>query len=182
MVFFNQSSILFSLNGKKVTTAMNDIRFMNEALKEAQKGLTMGEVPVGAIVTRNGEIIARACNQPISSNNPVAHAEILALQQAAQIIQNYRLVGCELYVTLEPCTMCAGAIIHSRIDRLIFGTAEPKAGAIISASKVLEQPQMNHRVKVTSGIMALECSQQISHFFKQRRQAKRQKKQPLFSK
>ncbi|WP_306671071.1 tRNA adenosine(34) deaminase TadA, partial [Endozoicomonas sp. SESOKO1] len=143
---------------------------MNEALLEAAKGRSIGEVPVGAVVVKDGQIIARACNQPVSSCNPVAHAEILALQSAAAAIGNYRLLDCDLYVTLEPCTMCAGAIVHSRIRRLIYGAAEPKAGAIVSAAKVLEQPQMNHRVEVTAGVLQAECSEMISDFFRFRRQ------------
>lgn len=151
--------------------------WMKEALVEAKKGWEKDEVPVGAVVVRNNEIIARACNQPISSCNPVAHAEILVLQQAARAINNYRLVDCDLYVTLEPCTMCAGAIIHSRIRRLVFGAFEPKAGAVASVTQVLEQPRMNHQVDVTGGIMELECSTMISDFFKARRlQIKEQKK------
>ena len=149
---------------------IDDVLWMKEALLEADKGRISGEVPVGAVVVRDGQVIARACNQPISSCNPVAHAEILALQSAAAAIGNYRLLDCDLYVTLEPCTMCAGAIVHSRIRRLIYGAAEPKAGAIASASCVLGQPQMNHRVAVTAGVLQAECSAMISDFFRFRRQ------------
>ncbi|WP_257263489.1 tRNA adenosine(34) deaminase TadA [Endozoicomonas sp. ONNA2] len=148
---------------------MNDTIWMKEALLEAVKGRNLGEVPVGAVVVKDGQVIARACNQPVSSCNPVAHAEILALQSAAAAIGNYRLLDCDLYVTLEPCTMCAGAIVHSRIRRLIYGTAEPRAGAIVSAARVLEQPQMNHRVEVTGGVLKNECSKMISEFFRVRR-------------
>ncbi|WP_305881933.1 tRNA adenosine(34) deaminase TadA [Endozoicomonas sp. SCSIO W0465] len=149
---------------------MDDAIWMKEALREADKGRIMGEVPVGAVVVKGGQIIARACNQPISSCNPVAHAEILVLQSAAAAIGNYRLLDCDLYVTLEPCTMCAGAIVHSRIRRLIYGAAEPKAGAVASAARVLEQSQMNHRVEVTAGVLQAECSEMISDFFRFRRQ------------
>ncbi len=153
--------------------------WMKEALQEAEKGRELNEVPVGAVVVKDDEIIARAFNQPISGCNPVAHAEIIALQRAAAALNNYRLVDCDLYVTLEPCTMCAGAIIHSRIRRLIFAAFEPKAGAIISASQVLEQPQMNHRVEVVTGILEEESRLMISDFFKARRLQIREERKKL---
>lgn len=158
---------------------IDDTIWMKEALLEADKGRTLGEVPVGAVVVKEGQIIARACNQPISSCNPIAHAEILVLQSAAAAIGNYRLMDCDLYVTLEPCTMCAGAIVHSRIRRLIYGATEPKAGAIVSAARVLEQPQMNHRVEVTGGVLQDECSSMISEFFRFRRQQIREQRGKL---
>ena len=157
----------------------DDEHWMRAALAEAEKGAAKGEVPVGAVVVRNGEIIARACNQPISGCNPVAHAEILALQKAATAVNNYRLVDCDLYVTLEPCTMCAGAIVHSRIRRLVFAAYEPKAGAIRSVTQVLDQPQMNYQVQVTSGVLQEESSELISAFFRARREAKREEKKRL---
>ncbi len=160
-------------------TVSDDQFWMQEALKEAQKACDKNEVPVGAVVVRDQEIIARAHNQPISGCNPVAHAEILALQMAASAINNYRLVDCDLYVTLEPCTMCAGAIIHSRIRRVIFGALEPKAGAVTSVTKVFEQPQMNHRVAVVAGVMEEECSTMISYFFRDRRQQIKEAKKKL---
>ena len=149
---------------------------MKEALLEANKGRIMGEVPVGVVVVRDGRIIARACNQPVSLCNPVAHAEILALQLAAAAIGNYRLLGCDLYVTLEPCTMCAGAIVHSRIRRLIYGAAEPKAGAVVSAARIFEQSYMNHQVKVTGGVLQAECGEMIRDFFRFRRQMIREER------
>ena len=158
---------------------IDDALWMEEALVEAAKGRDLDEVPVGAVVVRDGQVIARACNRPISSCNPVAHAEILALQLAAEAIGNYRLVDCDLYVTLEPCTMCAGAIVHSRIRRLVYGALEPKAGAIASATQVLEQPQMNHRVTVVGGILQDRCSEMISDFFRTRRQQLRNLKNTL---
>ena len=152
--------------------------WMHEALIEAYKAQTLNEVPVGAVVILNNEIIARAYNQPITACNPVAHAEILALQAAAEIIGNYRLIDCELYVTLEPCTMCAGALIHSRVKRLIFGAYEPKAGAVVSTSQVLNQPHINHRIEVIEGVLQEECSTLLSSFFRMRRdQIKQSKKQ-----
>ncbi|KEQ19785.1 hypothetical protein GZ78_07940 [Endozoicomonas numazuensis] len=152
---------------------------MREALKEAEKARDKGEVPVGAVVIREGKIIGRGFNQPISGCNPVAHAEVLALQEAAAHADNYRLVDCELYVTLEPCTMCAGAIIHSRVKRVVFGALEPKAGALISQARTLELPFMNYRVEMTAGVLEDECSEMISAFFKARREAKKAEKQRL---
>lgn len=157
---------------------IDDALWMEEALVEAAKGRDLGEVPVGAVVVRDGQVIARACNRPISSCNPVAHAEILVLQRAAEVVGNYRLVDCDLYVTLEPCTMCAGAIIHSRIRRLVYGALEPKAGAVVSATQVLEQPQMNHRVEVVGGVLQERCSEMISDFFRTRRRQLRNLKNP----
>lgn len=157
----------------------DDSHWMREALVEAQKAWERNEVPVGAVIVRDNEIIGRGCNQPVSSNNPVAHAEIMALQQAAGTINNYRLVDCDLYVTLEPCTMCAGAIIHSRIRRVIFGAFEPKAGAAASVTRVFDQPQMNHKVELTTGVMEQECSTLISDFFRVRRQQIKDAKKKL---
>ncbi|WP_257279771.1 tRNA adenosine(34) deaminase TadA [Endozoicomonas sp. ISHI1] len=150
-----------------------DSLWMREALKEAEKAREKDEVPVGAVVVRGGEIIGRGFNQPISGCNPVAHAEVMALQEAAATLNNYRLVDCELYVTLEPCTMCAGAIIHSRLKRVIFGALEPKAGALVSQSRTLELPYMNYRVEMTPGVLEEECSEIISSFFRARREAKK---------
>lgn len=151
--------------------------WMHEALTEAYRAQTLNEVPVGAVVILNNVIIARAYNQPITACNPVAHAEILALQAAAKNIGNYRLIDCDLYVTLEPCTMCAGALVHSRINRLIFGAYEPKAGAIVSTAQILSQPHMNHRIEVIEGVLQSECSTLLSNFFRMRRdQIKQHKK------
>lgn len=150
-----------------------DIHWMQEALKQAQFADQANEVPVGAVVVYQNEIVGWGFNSPISRCNPVAHAEILALQRAAERLHNYRLVDCDLYVTLEPCTMCAGAIVHSRVRRLIFGAYEPKAGAVESQSQVLEQPEMNHHVEVVGGVLAEESSQLLSAFFRRRRQEKK---------
>lgn len=143
--------------------------FMQAALKEAEKAAKKGEVPIGAVVVRNGEIIARGHNQPIGRNDPTAHAEIAALKKAARKLNNYRLNGCRLYVTLEPCLMCAGAIIHARIDTLIYGTADPKGGAADSLYNILEDKRLNHRVEVVSGILEEECSARLKAFFRERR-------------
>ena len=156
-----------------------DQHWMKEALVEAAKGRVLDEVPVGAVVVYKGEIIGRGYNQPISGCNPVAHAEVMALQQAAATLNNYRLVDCDLYVTLEPCTMCAGAIIHSRVRRVVFGAYEPKAGALVSQSRTFELPYMNYRVEMTEAVLEQECSEMISSFFRDRRAAKKAAKKSL---
>ena len=150
-----------------------DCQWMNAALEEAKKAALTGEVPVGAVIVYENNIIGRGHNQVISTCNPVAHAEILALQSAAKTINNYRLVNCDLYVTLEPCTMCAGAIIHSRIRKLIYGASEPKAGAISSTNEVLLQPQMNYRVASKGGVLSETCGRLISDLFKAKRLIKK---------
>jgi len=143
--------------------------WMEEALREAQRGLAMGEVPVGAIVVHNGHVVGRGCNQPITSNDPTAHAEILALREAGEAIGNYRLLDCDLYVTVEPCAMCAGAITHARIRRLIYGTDDAKAGAVQSVVQVLNHPKLNHQVEVTSGVLAARCMDLLQTFFREKR-------------
>ena len=146
-----------------------DELWMEEALREAQRALAMGEVPVGAIVVREGRVIGRGCNRPISANDPTAHAEILALREAAQAIDNYRLLECDLYVSVEPCVMCAGAITQARIGRLIYGAEDPKAGAVHSAVQVLNHPKLNHQVEVTSGVLAARSMDLLQTFFRERR-------------
>ena len=139
---------------------------MREALAEAEKGALLEEVPVGALVVAPaGEIIARAHNQPISLNDPAGHAEILALRQAGALVANYRLPGHVLYVTLEPCPMCAGALLLARVKRLVFGTFDPKAGACGSLCNLVEDSRMNHRLEVTFGILQEECGNLLSAFF-----------------
>lgn len=150
---------------------------MRYAIQEAIKAESIGEVPIGAIVVCNNKLIAKSYNSPISSCDPTAHAEIIALQKAAKAIGNYRLVNCDLYCTIEPCIMCTGAIIHSRIKRLIFGATEPKSGAIVSNLNILEQPQINHKPEVSFGILSNKCKQLMSVFFQKRRaEAKNSKK------
>ncbi len=153
--------------------------FMAQAIIEAHKAAVLTEIPVGAVVVLNGKIIGRGFNQPISSHNPCAHAEILALQDAAKNIENYRLVDAKLYVTIEPCTMCTGAIVHARIQQVIFGAFEPKAGVVCSQMKGFEQPFFNHQVEVVEGVLEAECSQVIQDFFKMRRAQKKQQKLDL---
>jgi len=146
-----------------------DFKWIERALELAERAADVGEVPVGAIVVSNGEVIGEGWNQPISGHDPTAHAEIVALRDAAARVENYRLIGATLYVTIEPCTMCAGAIIHSRVARVVFGATEPKAGAVISNGQVFDQPWMNHRLEYEGGVLADRCSGRISEFFRQRR-------------
>ena len=148
----------------------SDEFWMEEALREAQRALAMGEVPVGAVVVRDGAVLGRGCNRPISSNDPVAHAEVVALREAAQAISNYRLLDCDLYVTVEPCAMCAGAITHARIRRLIYGAEDAKGGAVSSALQVLNHPKLNHEVEVVSGVLGARCMDLLQAFFRDKRQ------------
>ena len=146
-----------------------DIFFMQHALTLAKKAKSANEVPVGAIVVANNEIIGEGFNCPISSCDPTAHAEIIALRQAAQKLNNYRLPEATLYVTLEPCVMCVGAMLHARIKRLVFGAADTKTGAVVSVFKLLDEKNSNHRIEHQSGILAIECGKILSDFFKSRR-------------
>jgi tRNA(adenine34) deaminase len=146
-----------------------DEQWMRRALAQAEKAAACREVPVGAVLVAGGEVLAESFNQPISLNDPSAHAEILALRKAAAIEKNYRLPEAELFVTIEPCLMCAGALVHARVKRLVFGAREPKAGAVCSHLQVYEQGQFNHTVKVEEGLLAQECSELMSDFFKARR-------------
>jgi tRNA(adenine34) deaminase len=136
-----------------------------------------GEVPVGAILVRKGQVIGRGFNQPVRSHDPSAHAEICALRDAGQVVGNYRLPDATLYVTIEPCTMCYGAIIHARVKRLVFGAAEPRYGAVISGQKLLENGHFNHRPDVLSGVLETECSQMMKQFFAVKRQQAAQSQQ-----
>ena len=155
----------------------SDERFMRAALQQARLAFDDGEVPVGAVVVQDGAIIGRGYNQPITTMDPSAHAEMQALRDAASNIGNYRLPGATLYVTVEPCTMCTGLLVHSRINRLVYGTREPKAGAVESALQLLQQPFYNHQIEVLGGVLADECSTIMSEFFQLRREAKKRLKQ-----
>ncbi|WP_199456000.1 MULTISPECIES: tRNA adenosine(34) deaminase TadA [unclassified Marinobacter] len=155
----------------------DDQYWMVRALELASQAASKDEVPVGAVVVLNGKEIGAGFNAPISGCDPTAHAEIRALRDAAARVGNYRLAGATLYVTLEPCTMCVGAIVHSRISRLVYGAAEPKAGAVESARRTLEEPHLNWRVEVTGGVMAEACGQAISEFFSRRRREIRARRQ-----
>lgn len=147
----------------------DDLAFMREALNLAQRAAARGEVPVGAIIVRNGQVVGQGFNQPVGSHDPSAHAEICALRDAGQSLQNYRLPGCTLYVTIEPCTMCLGAIIHARIARLVFGAVEPRYGAVSSGQRLLENGVYNHELQVSSGVLAEQASTLMKQFFRQRR-------------
>ncbi len=142
---------------------------MQQALALASLAASNGEVPVGAIVVKDGEIIGRGSNAPIGLHDPTAHAEIQALRQAATHLGNYRLVDCTLYVTLEPCAMCAGAIQHARIAKLVYGASDPKTGACSSVINLMAEPKLNHHCEVVSGTLAMECGTVLTDFFKQRR-------------
>ena len=148
---------------------ISDLDAMQAALAEARKAAAEGEVPIGAVVVYDGEVIARGQNRVLRNVDPTAHAEIVALREAAQALGNYRLNGCTLYVTLEPCAMCAGAMIHARLDRLVFAAADPKAGACGSVLSVLNHPQLNHQMQVEQGILADEAGDLLRSFFRERR-------------
>jgi tRNA(adenine34) deaminase len=151
--------------------SLSDELWMEEALREAQRALALGEVPVGAVVVHGGRIVGRGCNRPLTASDPTAHAEILALREAGQAVGNYRLPDCDLYVTVEPCAMCAGAITHARIRRLIYGAEDPKAGAVHSMLQVLNHPKLNHKVEVSCGVLAARCMDLVQAFFREKRKA-----------
>jgi tRNA(adenine34) deaminase len=142
---------------------------MEEALRSAQRALEAGEVPVGAVVVCEGRIVGRGWNQNITNRDPTAHAEIIALREAGAIIGNHRLENCDLFATIEPCSMCAGALVHARIKRLVYGADDPKAGAVRSVMQLLNQPQLNHKVEVQSGVLAGRSAELLQTFFKSRR-------------
>ncbi len=146
-----------------------DAHFMREALALAAQGAALGEVPVGAVLVQDGQVIGRGFNCPITTHDPSAHAEMVAIREASKGVENYRLPSSTLYVTLEPCSMCAGLLVHARINRVVFGATEPKAGAVQSRGKFFDQIFLNHRVMVEGGVLAEECSAVLSEFFKQRR-------------
>jgi tRNA(adenine34) deaminase len=146
-----------------------DHQFMQLAIEQARLAALAGEVPVGAVLVRNGVVIAEAFNQPIGNHDPSAHAEMLALRVAATAESNYRLPGTTLYVTLEPCTMCAGAMLHARVDRLVYGANDPKTGAAGSVLDIFSSKHINHHTQVQGGIMGDECGQLLREFFKERR-------------
>lgn len=154
---------------------MDDAFFMAQALEQAQKAWDSEEVPVGAVLVRDGEVVAVGFNQPIGSHDPTAHAEIMALRAAAQVLGNYRLPGCDLYVTLEPCAMCAGAMIHARLSRVIFGAPDPKTGACGSIIDLFAQENLNHHTEVVGGVLAQQCGTLLKNFFAQRRQMQQNK-------
>lgn len=156
-----------------------DVRWMQHALALAQQAADIHEVPVGAVIVRDGVVLGEGFNHPITGCDPTAHAEVAALRTACSREKNYRLPGATLYVTIEPCAMCAGAIVHARIARVVFGALEPKAGAIVSTQRFFESPQLNHRVEFAGGCLADDCSQLISRFFQSRREQQKKLKHRL---
>jgi len=146
-----------------------DQEFIKLAIQEARSASVAGEVPIGAIIVRNGQAIARSGNRTIRDNDPTAHAEIVVLREAARLLGNYRLAETTLYVTIEPCSMCAGAIIQARVPRLVYGADDPKGGAVRSCFAILSQPRLNHQVEVTSDILSADCAAIIQSFFAERR-------------
>jgi tRNA(adenine34) deaminase len=152
-------------------TSEIDAAMMHEALELAARAALQGEVPVGAVVVKDGAIVGRGCNAPISSNDPSAHAEIRALRDAAKTLSNYRLGGCILYVTLEPCVMCAGAIMHARIARVVYGASDPKTGACGSVVDLFAEGRLNHHTEVSGGVLAAEAASQLADFFAARRRS-----------
>ncbi len=152
-----------------VTSLADHEHWMRRALGLADRAAQQGEVPVGAVLVRDGEVLGEGWNQVIAAADPTAHAEIVALRGAARRAGNYRLPGAVLYVTIEPCTMCAGAMIHARVDRLVFGASEPKAGVVHSRCRLLDEPWYNHRVEWLGGVLAEESSERLQRFFRARR-------------
>jgi tRNA(adenine34) deaminase len=150
-------------------TANDDTRWMREALRMAEAALEHDEVPVGCVIVHDGRAVGRAHNQREMLQDPTAHAEMIAITQAAEALGSWRLEGCTLYVTLEPCAMCAGAIILARLDRLVYGAADPKAGAVASVFRLLDEPRLNHRVQVAAGVETEACGAILSEFFRARR-------------
>jgi tRNA(adenine34) deaminase len=148
---------------------MQDALYMRQAIAQAHNAWALGEVPVGAIVVKDGQVVSTGFNQPIGTHDPTAHAEIMALRAAASILGNYRLPGCELYVTLEPCAMCSGAMMHARLARIVFGAADPKTGACGSIIDLFSQQTLNHHTEVTGGVLADECGALLKEFFAKRR-------------
>ncbi len=164
-----------------VAMSETDQLFMHAALNLARQAAAAGEVPVGAVVVKDGEIIGRGSNAPIAKHDPSAHAEILALRDAAQHLGNYRLVGCDLFVTLEPCVMCVGAMFHARIGRVVFGATDPKTGAAGSLLNMFAETRLNHHAQVQGGVLAEECGKVLSEFFSARRAAQRLESSPTES-
>jgi len=154
---------------------LTDEDFMRLALEAAGRAQALGEVPVGAVLVKNGEVIATGFNQPIGSHDPTHHAEIAALRAGAELLGNYRLPGCTLYVTLEPCVMCAGAMMHARLSRVVFGAADPKTGACGSVVNLFAEDRLNHHADLTGGVLAAECGTMLSNFFAERRRLARSK-------
>jgi tRNA(adenine34) deaminase len=150
---------------------ISDEMWMEEALREAQRAAAAGEVPVGAVMVCGDKIVGRGGNRNLADNDPTAHAEIVALRQAAREVGNHRLPDCDMFVTIEPCAMCAGALVHARLRRLVYGADDPKAGAVRSVLQVLNHPRLNHIMEVTSGVLAARCAELLQAFFAEKRKA-----------
>jgi tRNA(adenine34) deaminase len=144
---------------------------MEEALRSAQRALEAGEVPVGAVVVSEGKIVGRGWNRNLTDSDPTAHAEVIALREAGKIVGNHRLSDCELFATIEPCAMCAGALVHARVKRLVYGADDPKAGAVGTVLRVLNHPRLNHQMEVQGGVLAGRCADLLQEFFRKRRSA-----------
>jgi len=170
---------LIDKDAENISQETLDHQFMARAMALADQAESLGEIPVGAVVVYQGEIIGEGCNLSITNNDPSAHAEMIAIRQAGQYLNNYRLIDCTLYVTLEPCPMCAGLLVHSRISRLVYATSDLKTGSAGSVFNLVESDKLNHKLTVCSGINADQCSQKLSAFFKRRRDEIKQKKQRL---
>ena len=155
-----------------------DQKWMKQALQLAQEAQRLDEVPVGAVLVKGGEVIGEGWNQTISACDPTAHAEVVALRDAAKRLNNYRVIDTTLYVTLEPCAMCVGALVHGRVQRLVYAASEPKSGAVSSQVNLLELHAFNHRIDVSSGVLAAQASDLLTSFFKNKRQLKKEKKLP----
>jgi tRNA(adenine34) deaminase len=149
--------------------SVDHARYMREALALADEAAALGEVPVGAVVVYAGEVIGRGSNRPIEARDPTAHAEVVAMREAATAIGNYRLTGASLYVTLEPCLMCVGAAVHARVATLVYGATEPRAGAVESRQRAWEHPSLNHRLTIVAGVLAADCRRRMRAFFLERR-------------
>jgi tRNA(adenine34) deaminase len=158
------------MNSDERQPAASDELWMEEALRAARRALDAGEVPVGAIVVCDGEIIGRGWNRNLADSDPTAHAEIIALREAGANLGNHRMGDCELFATIEPCPMCAGALVHARLKRLVYGADDPKAGAVHSVMTVLNHPQLNHRTEVRGGVLAGRCAELLQSFFRSRRE------------
>lgn len=156
---------------RAAAVATTDELWMEEALRCAQRALEAGEVPVGAVVVCDGKIVGRGWNQNISDSDPTAHAEVMALREAGANLGNHRLGACDLFATIEPCAMCAGALVHARVRRLIYGAGDPKAGAVHSVMQVLNHPGLNHKVEVCGGVLAGRCSEMLQAFFRSKRES-----------
>ncbi|WP_404341170.1 tRNA adenosine(34) deaminase TadA [Pseudoalteromonas mariniglutinosa] len=158
---------------------LNDEYWMAKALEYAKQAQAINEIPVGAVLVKDSQLIAAGFNRSITDNDPSAHAEMIAIRNGGQALNNYRLVDCTLYVTLEPCSMCAGLLVHSRIKRLVYGATDAKTGSAGSIMNLLQEPKLNHQVDVTAGVMAKQCGDVISAFFKYRREEKKKAKHAL---